>query len=241
MATAKKEKVEKVKKENINLPKEKQGRLKTYSKIIYILTRIAKVCLIIGIAFLALTMIIAPVLVKNIKIENGTIEVFDNKLEYVERDGKVALEIKGEPIGTLTSEEKVSFDYIIKELENANISKTFAYIEITIALGVVAMFVLYFILKRIDKLFTNIHDFDTPFNDANLEHIRKIAYLSLALIIVRFVSDLFSQLVLDSKTVNVDIVSIVTVMIIYVGSLVFEYACNLQKESKATIYTEISK
>lgn len=241
MATEKKVKAVKAKKEVTHLTKEKQKKLKTYSKIIYVLTRIAKVCLIIGIVFMALGMILTPVIVKNTKVKDNTLEVFGNKVEYVEKDGKLEMSIKGTPIGTLTNEEKVSLDYVIKEIENTNISNTFAYIEIVIALGIVSMFVLYFILKHVDKLFTNIYEFDTPFNNANLEHIKRIAYLALVLIIVNFVTDMFSQLVVSSSSARINLTSVVSVIIIYVVSIIFEYACNLQKESEATIYTETGK
>ena len=241
MATAKKEKVSKAKKEISTLPKEKQRRLKVYSKIIYCLTRICRAFVIISMIGLAIAMIATPVLVKNIKIKDGTVEVYGNKVTYEEKDGKIELSVKETPIGTLTDKEKESFDYIIKELEKTNMSKTFAYAEVAIALGLCSMFVLYSILKRIDKLFTNIYEFDTPFNEANLEHLRKITYLSLVLLIVDFVADIFAQATIGGDNFSVSLVSVATIMVLYVITVIFEYACTLQKESKATIYTQASE
>ena len=138
----------------------------------------------------------------------------------------------------MTSEEKISFDYIIKEIEKTNVFKTFAFVELTIILGIASMLVLYFILKHLDELFTNIYNLDTPFNENNLNHIKRIAYLALILLIINFVSDLFSGVFISNGATKVDLISVITVMIVYIISLIFEYACLLQKESKTTIYYE---
>lgn len=236
------EKEKKIKKKEVTyLEKDKQDKLRTFSKITYILARIAKVFMIIGVVGVAIAMILAPVLVKNIKIKNNTIEVFGEKIEYKENNGKIDLSIKGENVGSLTSDEKVEFDHIISELEKTNITKVFTYLEIVLALSIVTLFVYYFMLKHVDKLFTNIHDLDTPFNSDNLEHTKKIAFLSLIVLIVSFVSDLLSSAYLDNSNVSINLTSVVTVLILYAVSYLFEYACILQKDSKATIYSEIDE
>lgn len=238
--TEKKEKVVK-KKEIVKLEKDKQDKLKTLSKITYIIAKISKVLAIIGIVGMAIAMIFTPVLVKNIKIENGSIEVFGDKVEYVPNDGKMEIVVNNTNVGTLTDDEKLAFDYVLKELENTNMTKTFAFAELTLVFGIATMIVFFFVMQHVDKLFINIHDLDTPFNQDNLNHVKRIAYLSLILLILSVASNFISSLFVKSDALEISFVSITGVIVLYIISYVFEYACILQKDSKATIYDEINE
>lgn len=234
MSTEKK--VEVKKKKGNNLSKEKQDRVRTLSKIIYIVARIFRVFAVIGAFCLLLGVVLTPVIVKNVRIENGSISVFDTELKYSYSDNKVDLLAGDVVIGSLSNEEKTNFDLIVSELEKADVTRTFALIELALISGVAVIFIIFFILKYIDMLFVNVCNNETPFTDENLDYLNKVAYLSLITVIISFVSDIISSIFFNTSMIHVDLRSIIVVLGVYTITYIFEYACILQKNSKNKMY-----
>ena len=237
MSTEKKPVVEKKKtNDELKLEKNKQERLKTLSKIIYILARIGKILSIIAIVGLLLCVILTPVVVKNIKFEDQTVTMFGNELKYETNGNQVDLYIDNVIVGSMTSDEKVGFDMIISKLEDTDMTKSFAFIELALIAGSAIMFIFYFILRYVDMLFVNISEKDTPFTEENSDYINKIAYLSLVTVLISFVADIVSSLLFKDSMVSFNLSRVIYVLILYIIAYIFEYACILQKESKKNIY-----
>lgn len=237
MSTEKKPVVEKKKtNDKLKLEKNKQERLKTLSKIIYILARIGKILSIIAIVGLLLCVVLTPVVVKNIKFEDQKITMFGNELKYETNGNQVDLYIDNVIVGSMTSDEKVSFDMIISKLEDTDMTKSFAFIELALIAGSAIMFIFYFILRYVDMLFVNISEKDTPFTEENSDYINKIAYLSLVTVLISFVADIVSSLFFKDSMVSFNLSRVIYVLILYIIAYIFEYACILQKESKKNIY-----
>lgn len=237
MSTEKKPVVEKKKtNDKLKLEKNKQERLKTLSKIIYILARIGKILSIIAIVGLLLCVVLTPVVVKNIKFEDQKITMFGNELKYETNGNQIDLYIDNVIVGSMTSDEKVSFDMIISKLEDTDMTKSFAFIELALIAGSAIMFIFYFILRYVDMLFVNISEKDTPFTEENSDYINKIAYLSLVTVLISFVADIVSSLFFKDSMVSFNLSRVIYVLILYIIAYIFEYACILQKESKKNIY-----
>ena len=242
MSTVKKEVTEKKKtKSNVKLSRDKQEKVRTLSKIIYILARILKVFMIIGVVGIIIAMIFTPVIVKNVKIEDNAITLFGNKVDYKVTDDRVDIMMGNIAIGSLTEDEKIGFDYVISELDNMDFTRTFAYVEIGLLVGGAILIFSYYILKYTDNLFVNIHSNDTPFTEENLNYIKKIAYFTLVTVIVSMVGDVLSTLFFDNSIISVDLMVLAFAALLYVISYIFEYACILQKNSKVTMYGEIDE
>ena len=145
--SAKKKEVVESKKGN-NLPREKQRILKTLSRIVCVVAKILKVCAIIVAGLLLLAVVFTPVIVKNVKIEENVITVFDTKLEYKYDDTGADLYIGDVLIGRLDNDEKVDFDILINEIAHLDVAKSFAFIELALIAGVAVVFITYFILAQ---------------------------------------------------------------------------------------------
>ena len=236
--SAEKKPAEEKKKTNdkLKLEKNKQERLKTLSKIFYIIARIGKIISIIAIVGLLLCVVLTPVVVKNIKFEDQKITIFGNEIRYETNDNQVDLYIDNVIVGSMTSDEKVSFDMIISKLEDTDMTKSFAFIELALIAETIIMFIFYFILRYVDMLFVNINEKDTPFTEENLDYINKIAYLSLVTVLISFVTDIVSSLFFKDSMVSFNLSRVIYVLILYIIAYIFEYACILQKESKKNIY-----
>ena len=185
-----------------------------------------------------LGIILTPVLVKNIKIEENVITVFDKKVEYKYDDMGVDLYVGKTLIGRLDSEEKVEFDILVNEVAHADVTKSFAFMELALIAGVAVVFITYFILRYIDMLFSNFAKNETPFTDDNADYLSKISYLMAITVIISIVSDIISSLLFDNSLVNVNLSNAIAVLVLYVITYIFEYACILQKESKNKLYSE---
>ena len=234
MSTEKKV-VTKTKKGN-NLPKEKQNKIKILSKIIYIVARIFKVLTVIGASCLLLAIVLTPVIIKNIKIENDTVSIFDMELNYKYNANQVDLLVGDIPIGKLEKNEKINFDIMINELAKTDMTKSFAFFELGLIASVAVMFIMHFIFRYVDELFVNIYNNDTPFTNENTDYLSKISYLTLTVVIISFVSDLISSLFFGNSIVHISLSDVLIVLVLYTVTYIFEYACILQKDSKHKIY-----
>ena len=236
MSTEKKE-VVKNKKGN-KLAKDKQNKVKLLSKTIYIVARILRVFTIIAAVFMLLAIVLTPAVIRNIKVEDNTISIFNMQVEYKynENDGKIDLLVGDIILGSLSSDEKADFDIIIGELAKTDMTRSFAFIELALIAGVAVIFITYFILRYVDMLFLNIANNETPFTDENNDCISKIAYLSLISVMISLVSDIISSLFFGNSMVNVEFRKIIAVLVLYTIAYVFEYACILQKDSKNKMY-----
>ena len=230
------EKKEVKSKKGNGLSKEKQDRVRTLSKIIYIVTRIFRVFTVIGIFCLLLGVVLTPVIVRNVKIQDGTISIFDMDLEYKYGDNNVDLLMGDVLIGSFSNEEKANFDLIISELEKTDVTRTFALIELALISSVAVMFICFFILKYIDMLFVNICKNETPFTNENSDYLDKIAYLTLITVIITLVSDIISSIFFKTSMIHISLSSVIMVLGLYPVDYIFEYACILQKNSKNKMY-----
>ena len=89
-----------------------------------------------------------------------------------------------------------------------------------------------FILKFIEKLFENFIKGETPFTLVNINYIKYIAYLLIAIILVSPVSNFLLGKLLDLKNIGnpIDLIDIFIILVIYGMSYVFEYGYELEKD-----------
>lgn len=231
---------EKKKTNNVKFDKDKQQKMKFLSKFIYILAKIGRIITIIGGVFLLLAMAITPVLVGNISIKDNSITIFGEKVEYENHEDEIVISVKGVKVGSITGDDMVKFNLATNELDKINIPKLFSYVEFALVTSVAIMVLTYFILLYLEKLFRNIYNNETPFTLDNINYIKKIAYLLIAIVATSFVCDLISTAIFDyAISAKIDLTSLIYVLIIFSIAYIFEYGYELQKNSKATMYGEI--
>lgn len=234
--------IEKKKTNNVKFDKDKQKKMKFLSKFIYILAKIGKVITIIAGVCLLLAMAITPVLVGNISIKDNSITIFGEKVEYENHEDEIVISVKGVKVGSITGDDMTKFDLATGELEKINIPKLFSYVEFALVTSVALMVLTYFILLYLEKLFVNIYNDETPFTLDNINYIKKIAYLLIAIVATSFVCDLISTAIFDyAISAKIDLTSLIYVLIIFSIAYIFEYGYELQKNSKATMYSEVEE
>ena len=71
----------------------------------------------------------------------------------------------------------------------------------------------------------------------NVEHIKKMAYLMIWLIIFPAATGLFASLVVDADlNIDFDLSNLLTVLVLFSLAYIFEYGYQIQLDSKGRIY-----
>lgn len=207
---------EEIKMSVVKFKKEKQKKMKIISKAIYVLSKIARIAMEIGIGILLVLMVLIPFVTKNIYI-NG-----------------LDLQVNNTVIGKISELEvlKVS-DYFSHHTNSEIIIHT----EIILVGLIVSLFLLRMITNYLYKLFKNIHECDTPFTMDNVSYIRKIALYVLLYILVPYILGLIVQVVMSVELeIELELMDIIFGLIIFSISYIFEYGYQIQLDSKGKIY-----
>ena len=225
---------EEIKMSVVKFKKEKQKKVKSLSKTIYVLARIMKIISIMGMGICVLALIGVPILFNNINISENSIEVFDEKYSYeienniikINDDGALAGEIVVDTANDLN--EYLPVDLNIYHL---------ICVEVIFICLIVSLVLIYLMLDRLEKLFINIHNDDTPFTLVNVNFIKQIAlYLTLS-IVFPFVSGTVFQLVTNiDMSVEFETMNIVYILIVFSFAYIFEYGYEIQLDSNGIIY-----
>lgn len=166
---------------------------------------------------------------------DGKISVSDNSITVVEENTGVQLKYKNIVIADATNQESISK---MKEIL-ANHSKTeiIVYLEFG-GLILTAYLILYWIiLKHLEHLFVNINNGDTPFTLENVKHIKKMAYLMIAAIILPIAAGVIFESVLKTDLdVGFEPYNAVEILFLFSMAYIFEYGYEIQLDSKGKIY-----
>ncbi len=228
---------EEVKMNVVKFKEEKQKKVKVLSKIISIVAKIGKVCCMVGIVAVAIAAIIVPVIVGNIKVKGNDVVFNNDTIKLVEEDDELSLEFKGTRVATIDKAESVEIIRDIRDNNFNNKALIITYSELGMIFLIATLCLTALLFKHLDKLFTNINSGDTPFTLENVDHIKKIAYLMIALIVIPSISAVMFELVIQ-KDLNIDFntFSVLEILIIFVMSYIFEYGYEIQLDSKGIMY-----
>jgi transcriptional regulator with XRE-family HTH domain len=172
---------EEVKMSLVKFKKDKQKQMKVLSKAIYVIARICKIFTMIGGVALIVFMLAFPFFVKDVKVTDDTIKIFDEKLTYEKTDDKIIFR----PVDknsdlheyTLTEKDEVlDVSEVLKVLSSNSNIKTIGFMEVAFLFLLGSIALIYLTLRHLEKLFINIHNGETPFSMENVNHIKKWIY-----------------------------------------------------------------
>ncbi|MBO4245564.1 MAG: helix-turn-helix domain-containing protein [Bacilli bacterium] len=229
---------EEVKMSVVKFKKQKQKKVKVLSKIISVLSKIGWIASIVGAVLIGIVAVLLPIAIKNIDIKDGKIISNNTKIiEVVEENNELIIKRKKSIIAVESDKEKIA---MIKDVVEDNINNKgllIGYCETASIVLIASLVLLILMLKRVEKLFNNIHNGDTPFTLENVEHIKKIAYLMIALIILPNVTGSIFEIILHKDLdISLEMFNLVEILIIFVISYIFEYGYEIQLDSKGKMY-----
>lgn len=101
----------------------------------------------------------------------------------------------------------------------------------------VYVILLIIILKHVEELFNNINTGDTPFTMDNVKHIKMMAILMIALIVLPNICGPFFEVIMSTDLdVGIEVFDLVEILIVFSMAYIFEYGYEIQLDSKGRMY-----
>jgi len=219
----------------VKFNEKKQKQVKALSNVIGLIGKIGRITLIVAIPFIAIMMLLTPYVVNNTEIKDNEIVFKTENIKIIDKN-KIAIH------DILVGEfDDITLNNEVKHvLKNNSSIKIIAYIETSLVFLLIDIIIIIIILSNVEKLFSNIKNNKTPFTLDNVNYIKKISYLMIALILTSAIPGTIMNLLIGlEEGENVfELMNILEILIIFSMSYIFEYGYELQKDSKGIMYTE---
>ena len=219
----------------VKFNEDKQKKVKKLSNIIELIGKIGGIVLKVALAFIILAMILVPYVVNNVEITDNEISFKTDKIQIID-DNKIAIHdiIVAEGGSGLEDIE------ILDLFKNHSNIEIIAFAEASLIFLIADIVIMIIILSYVEKLFSNIKNNNTPFTLDNVNFIKRISYLMIALIIIVPLSGTLINMFFGLSEDNspFELMGILEILIIFSMSYIFEYGYEIQKDSKGTIYSE---
>ena len=232
---------EEVKMSVVKFKEEKQQKMKGLSKAIYVIARIGKIMVTIAIPIIIICMLFLPYLVKNVDATNnkitfnGSNEGLTVVEENIDNNITFRLKYKNTVIADVSNQETIA--KMGEVLENNSKSLIIAYLETGLLFLVINLFLYRIILKHLEDLFIDINNGDTPFTLKNVHHIKQIAFLMIATIVLSTIPGAMFELILKSDlNVELELFDVVQILFLFSMAYIFEYGHEIQLDSKGKMY-----
>ena len=219
----------------VKFNEKKQNQVKTLSNIISLIGSIGKIVLMVAIPFVIMAMILVPYVINNVEVKGNELSLKTDNIEIV--DNKT-LELFG--VAVIGVEEELEYKQVVDIFTNNSKFAIIGYLEGGFIFLLVDLIIMIFILSYVEKLFNNIKNNNTPFTLDNVNYIKRISYMMIALIMITPVTELLFNVLVDNleNSGGFELMSILEILIIFSMSYIFEYGYEIQKDSKGIMYEE---
>ena len=220
----------------VKLNEEEQKRMKTLSKILYLIGRIGKIVCRVGIGFIVAAMLLMPIVLYKIEVKEDTLVADGNVVRVLESVDGVKITVYNDHI-ILSDLTKKDVNVLKNSLTRFNKPVLIVLYELSFAVLIGFVVIIIQLLKHLEKLFLNINEGETPFTLENVSHIKKISYFMIAAIVVSSIGSTLLSIVTTAE-VNIDfnLFNVGEIIFLYAMSYIFEYGYRIQKDSKGTMY-----
>jgi len=197
---------------------------------------VCKIICIVSIPAVIASMLILGILISKIDIKNNEIILKGNDIIKIsEVENKITLTVNNKVISDTKTTNEI---FNLKELINKN-SKImiFAYIETGFVFLVINLALIIKILKALESLFNNINKGDTPFTLENVNYIKKMAYLMIAVTVLpNIVGILFETVLKTNLHIGFEMFNIIEILFLFSIAYIFQYGYEIQLDSKGKMY-----
>ena len=210
----------------------KQNQVKSLSNVISLIGKIGEIVLKVAIPFVIIAMILVPYIINNVEVKESKISFKTDNIKQI--DDKLVMY----DFLIIDLEEDLSLEEVVSIFENNSKFEIIGYLEGGLLFLIVDLIIMIIILNHIEKLFNNIKNNNTPFTLDNVNFIKRISYLMIALIMIEPLSGSLFGLILNVSEASggIELMSILEILIIFSMSYIFEYGYEIQKDSKGKMY-----
>lgn len=232
-----------VKNNIVKFKDEKQKKMKFLSKFIYVLAKISRIACLIG-AILTVIGAVAIVFVSfNFKYTNEEeMSLYGEVIRIERKTEEVVIRADGYDHKVIDDIDRKVLDNAISFLDKYGVSRSVTFIVVVFAFLVSYLLILYYAFFHLEKLFDNIHNEETPFTLDNVEHIKKMAQLLIASVLVPDIGGLALQgIVRIDLGVEIGLMNFIYVMCLYSLAYIFEYGYEIQRDSRGKMYGDVEE
>ena len=217
----------------VKFNEKKQTQVKALSNAIRIIGKIGGILLKIAIPFILIAMLIIPYIINNVEVEEQKITFKTDNIKVID-DNKLEMF----NVMQLELNKDIADTELIDIFNNNSKAEIIGYLEITLVFILINVIIVIIMLNYVEKLFGNIKDENTPFSLQNVDWIKRIAYLMIALIIINPLPNVLfaSKLGLTENSAYFDLISVLEILIIFSMVYIFEYGYEIQKDSNGKMY-----
>lgn len=234
---------EEIKMSVVKFKAEKQKKMKGISKAIYVLARIGKIVTTISIPIIVFLLIVTPIFISNIELKDDTI-VFkgariDDKITITEEKSNegITLELKANDILIADAKDQDTILQMKNVLENNSKGQIIVFLELGYGCLIVCLVLYIMTFSRLEKLFININQGDTPFTLENVKYIKEMAKLMIIALILPTGGGLIFENILESDLdVGFELFDVIQILFLFGISYIFEYGYEIQLDSRGKIY-----
>jgi len=228
---------EEIKMSVAKLNEKEQKNIKVISLILYMIGRIGAILSKVAIGFVAVAMIVIPILFNSIEIKDNKI-IADGKVFTITEinDGVRVSSSQNEHI--IISDINQSDVELIKEAMNKQGRiKLIIFFELGLVFMIAFLVFISMALTKMDKLFVNIHDGETPFTLDNVSYLKKMAYYMITAIVLSAIGSTILNIGIGAEDiVEFNLFNITEIIFLFAMSLIFEYGYRIQQDSKGKMY-----
>ena len=228
---------EEIKMSVAKLNEKEQKNIKVISQILYMIGRIGAILSKVAIGFVAVAMIVIPILFNSIEIKDNKI-IADGKVFTITEinDGVRVSSSQNEHI--IISDINQSDVELIKEAMNKQGRiKLIIFFELGLVFMIAFLVFISMALTKMDKLFVNIHDGETPFTLDNVSYLKKMAYYMITAIVLSAIGSTILNIGIGAEDiVEFNLFNITEIIFLFAMSLIFEYGYRIQQDSKGKMY-----
>lgn len=222
----------------VKLKEEQQKKMKGLSKTISVIAKICRIIVTVCIPIIIATMVLFGILIQKIDITNNEIK-FNGKenIKIIERNNNVSIKLNNRTISNIDDQDEI---IKIKNIfQNNSKIAILGYVEVGFVFVIISLVFIGMMLKHLEELFTNINNGDTPFTLDNVLHIKKMAYLMIAVIILpNIVGVIFEMILKTDLNIGFEMFNLIEILFLFSMSYIFQYGYEIQLDSKGIMYGE---
>ena len=231
---------EEVKMSVVKFKSDQQKKMKGLSTTMIVFSKIGKIVSLISIPIIILLMIIMPYI-------NSLITITDDKIYVKGLEGEITINENIEPVTgniivkfndeELNKQDSDSFLKVKNFYANNSKGVILIFAETGFLFLLVNLVFIYILFRHLENLFKNIKNGDTPFTLENVNHIKKMAYLMIAIIAFPLIGGFIFELILNTDLeVGLEVMDIIEIVFLFSMAYIFQYGYEIQLDSKGKMY-----
>ena len=232
---------EEVKTSAVKFKESKQKKVKGISKAVSVIASICRVITIVVIPFVILAMCVMPIVINSVEVkDNEIVSVEGSKLKITKEEEKYKIGYgKRVLIADVSVKNANDVLYVFNNRSNIYI---ISILEISLALLIAYLIIMSYTFNNLKKLFNNIYEGDTPFTLENVNYIKTMAKLLIASIVVGTIGGgLLETLTTADMSMDIELVSVLQILFIFVMGYIFEYGYEIQRDSNGKMYGDVNE